>query len=157
MSQVTNQVLSEQRKIISEQRQLSNQILPAVALLVQLLEESPSTQAALTSSLGNIRQLSFESGSQANNTMATADQSRVLPEVQITSKVHPQSTLRIGRSQTIRICDQFCVCKCHVKDNLALPGFSPKSLAVATSRQLAVPCLEFGVTQSHARLMLRHI
>ncbi|KAF6220800.1 hypothetical protein HO133_002480 [Letharia lupina] len=95
VSRVTNQTLSEHR-------QLSNQILPilpALAHLVQLLEESPSTQSALAGSLGTVRQLTLESDPQANDTVAKATETETLQADQTVSKLHPQRILRVRKVQ----------------------------------------------------------
>lgn len=114
--------------MLSEHRQLSDKILPAVALLFQRLEESPSNRAALTGSLGNVRQLTLEPASQVNQNSANFPDCTSLQMDQTASKLHLRNGLRIGKTQTLNICDTDCICKCHVRRQLNAPGILSKVL-----------------------------
>ena len=114
ISQVTNEVRLEQRQL--------SQTLPAVALLVKLLEESPSCQAALKRSLGNIRQLTLETHSHAENTVARTTESKTLQVGQTASTGHPQSVLRIRNVKRVNICTSYCDCKCHIRTYVGALG-----------------------------------
>ena len=102
VSQATNQILSEHR-------QHSNQMLSTVAHLVQLLEESPLTRAALTGSLGNFRQLTLEPAPKANETGAMMTRSKALQSDGTAST----SVLRVSKVQKAAVCTAYCACKCH--------------------------------------------
>ena len=121
VSQVTSQVLSEHR-------QSSNQILSAVTQLVQLVEESSSTRAALTGSLGNFRQLTLETGTQADDTIATVSERKQLHVGQTGSKLHGQSRIHINRVQKVSMCHIDCACKCHTRRRLGAQGTLSKYL-----------------------------
>ena len=104
-----DQAAQTQNQILSEQRQHSNQVLSAVAQLVQLIEESPSTRAALTGSLGNFRQLTLAPASEANDTGALISTSRTLqPDGTASTSVR-----RFSKVQKSTICTANCACKCH--------------------------------------------
>lgn len=141
VSRVTNQTLSEHR-------QLSNQILPilpALAHLVQLLEESPSTQSALAGSLGTVRQLTLESDPQANDTVAKATETETLQADQTVSKLHSQRILRVRKVQKVSICAIDCACKCHVSRRLGASGtlakiFGRGCIQTAGSFILGIQC-----------------
>ena len=108
--------------MLSDQQQLSNQVSSAIALLVQHLEESPSTQAALTGSLGNIRQLTIESTTQTSDIVVKDTKNKTLRAGNATSKLHSQNVVLVSRAQTISICDSSCACKCHVLRKFGNPG-----------------------------------
>ena len=112
-----NQVSQAQNRILSEHQEHSNQILSAVAHLVQLVEESPSTRAALSGSLGNFRQLTLESASEVNDTQALFTSSKTLQPNGTTST----SVLSVGRVQKATICAVNCACKCHRFRQIAPP------------------------------------
>ncbi len=92
VSQVANQILSEQR-------QFWGHIFSALALVKQDLKESSSTRAALTGSLGDLRQLTLELPSPPDSTPAKISVSKTLQVGQTTSKLHPPNRLRVGGSQ----------------------------------------------------------
>ncbi|KAM0803804.1 ankyrin repeat-containing domain protein [Usnea florida] len=104
-----DQVSQSQNQILSEQRQYNNQVLSAVAHLVQLVEESPSTQASLTSSLGNFRQLTLEPPPIANGTGVLMTKDKVSQSDGIVST----TGLRVSKVQKVNICIARCACKCH--------------------------------------------
>ena len=104
-----DQVSQAQNQILSEQQKYSNQVLSAVAHLVQLVEESPSTRAALTGSLGNFRQLTLEPVSQANDMGEPTTRSKALQS----NGTAPASVYRVSKFQRVAICTANCACKCH--------------------------------------------
>ena len=102
-------VSQAQNQILSEQRQYNNQVLSAVAHLVQLVEESPSTRAALTSSLGNFRQLTLEPASEANDTAALIPRCKTFQPDGTAST----SVFSFSKVQKAAVCTAYCACKCH--------------------------------------------
>ena len=104
-----NQISQNVVELLSEQRQNSNQMLSAFAHLVQLIEESPSTRAALNGSLGKFRQLTLAATSQANDTEALIPRSRI-PQPDGTPSTN---VFCITKVQKAAICTAWCACKCH--------------------------------------------
>ena len=113
-----HEVFRNTNQVLTEQRNLSNQILPAVNLLVQLLEESPTTRAALTGSLGNVRQITLQPPHQDHRTVAVNAQSKTPNPEPATSRPQSQTILGITRTQKINTCDVYCPCQCHVRIRL---------------------------------------
>ena len=110
----------------SDHRQFSNQILPAFAQLAQLLEESPSTRAALNRSLGNFRQLTLETTPQVNDTVTGSTEIQALRAGQSVSRPQHQSILRFSNVKTVRVCAKGCLCQCHTWRAIRAPRFMPK-------------------------------
>ena len=115
VAQTTNQVLAEHR-------QLNNQILPAVNLLVELLEESAPTRAALTNSLGNVRQLTVRSSNEENDPLTKHVQDTRSQAISAVPKTQCQSMFNVTTTQTVRSCDVYCECKCHARRRLGVSG-----------------------------------
>ena len=106
---IVDQVSQTTKEMLCEHRQHSSQILSSVTHMVQLIEESPSTRAALNVSLGNFRQLTLEPASQINDTGALIPRSRLLQPDGTAST----SVVRISKIQKATICTSYCACKCH--------------------------------------------
>ena len=138
VSQVANQMLSQQREF-------SHQILAAFTVLVQRLEESPSTRAVLAGSLGNIRQLTLEPASQASNTVSNVIGSTTLQAGQTAPQLHSRSRLHISQVRRVNICDIRCACNCHAWRQLGAQGILSKAFGrgyvqTAGSPILGTPC-----------------
>ena len=103
-----DQVSQNMEELLSHQRQNSNQMLSAFAHLVQLIEESPSTRAALTGSLGNFRQLTFEPVSQPNEMGALTTRSKAFQPDGTSASV-----TRVSKVPKATFCTAYCACKCH--------------------------------------------
>lgn len=127
-STTVHQLFQVTNKVLSEQRQLSNQVLPAFNLLAQLLEESPTTRSALTRSLGNVRHLTLESTHQDNNAAAELAKSERWQTDQKDFKTNPQNILCVRKTHKVSICDEDCVCKCHIRRSLGDPVFLSRLL-----------------------------
>ena len=112
-----DQVSRAQNQILSEQQRYSNQVLSAVAHLVQLVEESPSTQAALAGSLGNFRQLTLEPASEADRMGALIPRNKTLQPDGIVST----SEVRVSKVHKVPICTANCACKCHLFREIGPP------------------------------------
>ena len=119
VSQVANQALSEQR-------QFNGQFLQAMIVLSQLLEESPSTRAALTGSLGTIRQLTHEPAVPGNGTVAKVTVSETQQTDQTATKFQSQGSVCVSQIRKISICNAYCKCKCHVRRSVGAPGILSK-------------------------------
>ena len=133
------------KKVHSEQRQFSHQILAAVTVLVNRLEESPSTRAAVTGALGNIRQLTLEPVSQASDTVANIADSTTIQAGPTAAKLFSRSRVHISQVQRVNICDLNCACKCHVSRQLRAPealskAFGRGYVQTAGSPILGTPC-----------------
>ena len=96
------------KELLSEQQQNSYQMLSTVSRLVQLIEESPSTRAALTGSLGNFRQLTLQPASEVDDTGALPRSKSLQPDENVSTSV-----LRVSKVQKVTICTTHCACKCH--------------------------------------------
>lgn len=113
-----DQISQNTNQILSENRHSSNQMLSAFAHLFQLLEESPSTRAALNGSLGNFRQLTLEGASEANGTGTLIPRSKTLQSDGIVST----NVFRVSKAQKVTICTANCPCKCHHFRGIGSPG-----------------------------------
>ena len=141
-----DQVSQDVNQIRSEQQQFWGQVVPDLALVKQLLvkqllEESPSTRAALTGSLGNVRQLTLESTSLPNSTSAKISESQTLRVGQTASKLDLLDRFRVGKVQTVSICDANCACKCHIRRRLNAPGILSKVFGHGYVQAIGYPLL----------------
>ena len=82
--------------------------------LLQLLEESPSTQAALNRSLGNVRQLALEPTHEDMDIVGQAAAKR--------PHFESQTTISVKKVQRVNICHTDCACKCHVLRKIGSRG-----------------------------------
>lgn len=131
-STAIHQVYQFTTQALSEQRQLSNQLLPAISLLVKHLEGSPSTRAALTGSFGGIRQLNLQATHQEKNTVASMTESKAIRADQNQLGPNSQTGFYAQESQKPGICEANCACRCHFPRHLGMPGLFRKLSAVAT-------------------------
>ena len=97
-----------------------------MTVLTQLLEESPPTRAALTRSLGNIRQLSVEPTVPENSAVAESTESGIHQANQYATESYSQRSISISKIQKFSICNAYCNCQCHVQRSISVPSILSK-------------------------------
>lgn len=120
-STTVDQVCHITNQALSEQRQLSNQLLPAISLLVKHLEGSPDTRAALTGCFRGIRQLNHEASNQDNDTVQNTSECKNSQAEQNVSGLNPPSRLSTRNVQNLSTCEVDCACRCHFPRHIGDP------------------------------------
>ena len=93
-----------------------------MTLLSHLLEESPSTRAALTGSPRNIRQLTQGPAVPENNTLSKFASSEIQQTDQKATRPQFEGLFCVSKTQIISICSAYYECKCHVMGSIDAPG-----------------------------------